>query len=63
MSIGKDKKVLAMEKFISEHDLFCIPVIDFENSNIKISEYSLCTLSKCDLWYFRLGHPEKSKIE
>ena len=63
VSIGKDTKVLAMEKFILEHDLFCISVIDIKNNNVKISEYFLCTLSECDLWHFRLGHPGKSKIE
>ena len=57
VSIGKDKKVLAMGVFVSEHDLFRISVIDNEINNAdSISDYSLCLLSNCDLWHARLVH-------
>ena len=50
VSIGKDGKVFAMGKFVLEHDLFCLPVIDTEvNNNDAGLNYSLCYLSKCDL--------------
>ena len=60
VSIGKDKKVLAIGMYVPEHDLFCISVIDNEINNAdSISNYSLCLLSNCDLWHVRLAHPRK----
>ena len=57
VSIGKDKKVLAMEMYVPEHDLFCISVVDNEiNNTDSIFYHSLCFLSKCDLWQVRLAH-------
>src|SRR5262249_8982089 len=53
VSIEKDKEVLAMGKFVPEHDLFCIPVVSAEINEIGADlNYSSCYLSEYDLWYF-----------
>jgi hypothetical protein len=63
VSLGKDKKVFAMRNYVLGHDLFKLAISDDEiNEMDVISSYTLCYLSKCELWHLRLVHVNKSKI-